>query len=149
MARRYREKAQRLEERIREAAASQVESVFAAMSPEDLAVLLFPPEGRTRAELGAAFAAHGLCEALLEAAVGPDGMRDRALRKVRMEDLVRWTVWPRASEIRAARARLEVEGRPIGKPAWDIGRKTEQAYREAAGRSGIDEETGEHEGLSE
>jgi hypothetical protein len=44
------------------------------------------------------------------------GMADEALRNVRMEDLVRWTVGPRTSEIRAARARLEVEGRLIEKP---------------------------------
>jgi hypothetical protein len=43
-------------------------------------------------------------------------MADEALRNARMEDLVRRTVGPRASEELAARARLEVEGRLIEKP---------------------------------
>jgi hypothetical protein len=89
-----------------------------AVSAEELAILAFEasPGKRGKAELAVAFGRHGITEALLEAAVGPDGMRDEALRKARMEDLVRWTVWPRAREIRAARARPEVEGRPIEKP---------------------------------
>jgi hypothetical protein len=97
------------------------------MSAEELANLAFLASRgkRSKAELAAAFGRRGITEALLEAAVGPDGMRDEALRKARMEDLVRWTVWPRASDIRAACARLEVEGRSLGKPPWGTDNETE------------------------
>jgi hypothetical protein len=107
-----------LEERARELAAKEVLRIFMSMSAEELANLAFLASRgkRGKAELAAAFGRRGITDALLEAAVGPDGMRDEALREVRMEDLVRWTVWPRASEIRAARARLEVVGRLIEKP---------------------------------
>ena len=51
--------------RVRQAAA-RVESIHAGMSVEELAVLLFPPKGRTRAGSGAAFAAYGLSEAVFD-----------------------------------------------------------------------------------
>jgi hypothetical protein len=113
-----RSKVRSVEERARELAAKEVLRIFMSMSAEELANLAFLASRgkRSKAELAAAFCRHGITEALLEAAVGPDRVRDEALRKARMEDLVRWTVWPRASNIRAARARLEVEGRPIEKP---------------------------------
>jgi hypothetical protein len=113
-----RSKVRPLEERAREIAAKEVRRIYTSMSAEELAILFLEPSRgkRGEAELAAAFSRHGITEALLEAAVGPDGMRDEALREARMEDLVRWTVWPRASEIRAARARLEVEGKLIEKP---------------------------------
>jgi hypothetical protein len=131
-------KVRSMEERAREIAATEVRRIFAAMSAEELAILAFgtgPGEsGRTRSEaqLAGEFGRYGLTEALLEAAIGPDGMRDEALLKARMEDLFRWTVWPRAGEIRAARARLEAEGRPIGKPPWETDPETERAHRNAA-----------------
>ena len=126
------ERVRRLAERTRKIAAAEVRRIYANMSPEELAVLVFPPPDCTRSESGAAFAAHGLTEELFEAAVGPDGMRDEVLRKARMDDMARWTVWPRASEIRAARARLEVESKPIGKAPWGFDHETERVYREAA-----------------
>ena len=113
-----RSKVRSLEERARELAAKEVRRIFMSMSAEELAILVFEPSSgeRSKAELAAAFGRHGISEALLEAAVGPDAMRDEALRGVRMEDIVRLTMVPRASEIRAARARLELEGRLIEKP---------------------------------
>jgi hypothetical protein len=113
-----RSKVRSLEERARELAAKEVRRIFMSMSAEELAILVIEPSSgkRSKAELAAAFCRHGISEALLEAAVGPDAMRDEALRGVRMEDIVRLTMVPRASEIRAARARLEVEGRLIEKP---------------------------------
>jgi hypothetical protein len=123
-----------LEERVREVAAAEVRRIFASMSPEELAILAFGTtlEERSGAECAEALSRHSLTEELFKAAVGPDGLRGKAIRKTRMESFVRWTVWPRAREIRAARARLEVEGRPIGKPPWGTDNETEQVYREAA-----------------
>jgi hypothetical protein len=122
-----RSKVRSLEERARELAAKEVRRIYTSMSAEELAILTFEasPEKRGKTELAAAFGRLGITETLLEAAVGPDGMRDEALCKARMEDLVRWTVWPRASDIRATRARLEVEGRPLGKPPWGTDNETE------------------------
>jgi len=113
-----RSKVRSLEERARELAAKEVRRIFMSMSAEELAILVFEPSSgkRSKAELAAAFGRHGISEALLKAAVGSDAMRDEALRGVRMEDIVRLTMVPRASEILAARARLQVEGRLIEKP---------------------------------
>jgi hypothetical protein len=122
------------------------------MSAEELAILVCGTTSakRSEAELAEAFGRHGITHELFEAAVGPDGMRNETLRQARMEDLVRWTVWPRAAEIRAARARLEVEGRPIGKPLWGTDYETERAHREAArARPEADKRSDEREGPSE
>jgi len=132
-----RSKVHSLEERARELAAKEVRRIFMSMSAEELAILVFEPSSgkRSKTELAAAFGRHGITEALLEAAVGPDAMRDEALRGVRMEDIVRLTMVPRASEIRAARARLEVEGRLIEKPP-DCSEDDEQPDRRAERPSG-------------
>ena len=113
-----RSKLRSLEERARELAAKEVLRIFISMSAEELANLAFLSSRgkRGKAELAAAFGRHGISEAQLAPVVGPDGMRNEALRKARMDDIVRLTLEPRASEIRAARARLEVEGRSIEKP---------------------------------